>query len=665
MISRSQQFRTVTIGTTLEPDALLVRSVSGWERLSEGFEYELDLRSENPAIPLHTLTGAPLKLSIELPNDRQRCIHGHVRRFTAAGPVGRLTRYVATIVPWTWFLSRRTNCRIFQNKSVLQIIKEIFEEYGPAAYDFQHLRKYPPREYCVQYRESDLDFVNRLLEKEGLTTFFRHDDDRHTLIITDSPTGHHAENALTTLPYRPGELVNADSDVIASWASERRVLTSAVTLDDFDFMKPRTSLRAGTIGPREDGLPPLERFDYPGGYTVPRQGEEYTRDAVEQLEAEEYEYRGETNARGLACGSELKLTNHPDEAQNRSYLITGTEIEINSDDHDAAGRLPGQPLMLTRFRAIEAKRPYRPAMRTPTPRVHGPQTAIVVGPANEEIYTDEWGRVKVKFHWDRYARGDENSSCFVRVSQLWAGRGWGAMFLPRIGQEVIVEFLEGEPDRPIITGRVYNRDNPVPYPLPAHKTISCIKSDSTKGSGGFNEIKFEDKKGEELFYEQAEKDRQVLVKNNNSENVGANESLSVGGNRSKSVVKNEQVSIGENYQAQIGQNSATSVGDHMVVNVGKTLVFQAGTSITLKCGLSTIHMNQAGIITISGTIVTMAGMVNCNVAAPLTNMSGLVTLVNGAITRMDGALLAHMGSPTKASVDGGETVIKGGPIKLN
>jgi len=650
----TQEHRFIGVVTPLGEDVLLLNSFSYSEALGGLFELELDLLAESTDLQFADIVGQNVTVRLDLPGDKKRYFNGYVSRFSLVGQEGDSLRYSATVVPWLWFLTRTSDCHIFQNKTVPDIIKEIFGKHGSASFEEALSGDYRTWEYCVQYRETDFNFVSRLMEQEGLYYFFKHEDGKHSLVLADSPSAHKPYAGYETIPYYPPTQQTREQEYISDWDIEQEVQPRVFTHTDFNFKEPGSDLVASRRIDQGRAGPDFEIFDYPGEYTSLKEGETYARTRIEEIHAGCETLRGETTARGLSAGFTFDLTNHPRQDQQRNHLVTSVSLSATTPGFYSGGT--EEQGFSCSFTAVDAKQPYRVPRSTPKPSVPGPQTAMVVGPSGEEIYTDEYGRVKVQFHWDRYGTADENSSCWVRVAQLWAGKKWGAMYIPRLGQEVIVEFLEGDPDQPIITGRVYNAQSMPPYDPTANKTVSTIMSNSSKGGGGFNEIRFEDKKGSEQIFVHAQKDRDIVVENNEThsvgndrqksvgndettsvgsnrtedvgenenitiggnrtESVGKNENISIGANRSENVSKNESVTIGENQDVSVaknrqhtvgkdeklsvGDNRRVSVGKNHTLNVGKKLQISAGDEIVLKTGSATIMMKKNGDITIKG-----------------------------------------------------------------
>ncbi len=578
-------------------DQLLFRHMDAEEELGRPFKYDLTLLSERGDLSLGDLLGQVVTVELDLPGDTptpnagMRYFNGYVTRFSRQGAYRQFHVYLATVRPWLWLLTRASNCRIFQNKTVPEIIKEVFRSHGLTDFKESLTGDYVAHDYVVQYRETDFNFVSRLMEHEGIYYFFTHEAAKHTLVLADSVSAHNTVPGYEEIPYiRPGSLQQSLPDHLDDWGISQQIEPGTVFLNDFNFETPQLGLLTQYSAPNPHEKSDYEVYDYPGDYGKSKDGEGYARLRMEELNARYERVSGGGNARGISVGALFEPTSLPLDADNREYLLAAARIAIEGPDYETQEGAREDEVFRCVFVAIDSKRPFRTARTTPRPTVAGPQTATVVGQSGEEIWTDKYGRVRVQFHWDREGANDENSSCWVRVAQVWAGSQWGAMHIPRIGQEVIVDFLEGDPDKPIVTGRVYNDANMPPYALPDNKTQSGIKSRSSKGGQpqNFNEIRFEDLKGKEELHIQAEKDMSTLVK--------ANESLSVGGDRSVSVTGNQSVTISGKGQSPI--HSSTKVTGKYDLDVSDTIHIKAPTSITLECPGSTLVM-EPGKITIT------------------------------------------------------------------
>lgn len=483
----------------LGKDALLLHRMTAKEEIGRLFEYELELLSTDHNLTLQDVLGQNLTVTLQLPEKEKRFFNGHVSRFTYAGRHGRYAHYRCTVRPWLWFLTLRTDCRIYQEQKVPEIIEETIRRHGFADFEDQLVAEYRNWDYNVQYRETDFAYISRLMEQEGIYYYFKHEDGKHVLVLADGVTAHRAAPGYESVPFVPVGTEGEQIESVSDWLVSQQVEPAAIGFRDFDFRGPRDKLetKISTLAEfQTDGVPSqseLEIYDYPGEYESLEEGEAYARVRMEELEAQYEVVEGRTNARGLAVGSLFTLADHPRSDADREYLILSARYELHSNAYESATEeeAEAEPTFTCSFRAIDSGHRYRSPRTTPLPLVRGPQTATVVGPKDEKVWPDKYGRVKVHFHWDRYQEKDENSSCWIRVSQGWAGGGWGGMHIPHVGQEVVVEFLEGDPDRPIITGRVYNAGQMPPLELPEHKHKSILRDDYG------NQIVFDATPGEE------------------------------------------------------------------------------------------------------------------------------------------------------------------------
>jgi type VI secretion system secreted protein VgrG len=630
-MATSQASRTVQIKTPLGTDALLLTHFSAHEQVSRLFEYDLQLLSDAGDLNADKILGQPVTVKFQLPDKAgNRFFNGFVTEFSQTGYEERHHRYQATVRPWFWFLTRTSDCRIFQGKTIPDIFQAVVGQYGFSDFKLKLSGSYSPRDYCVQYRETDFNFLSRLLEFEGIYYFFEHEDGKHLMILADDANAHSKFKGYETVPYYPPSTpdVQRERDHLTSWIQSKSVQSGAYATTDYDFSAPKKSLLQSSSISKSHAQSKFEIYDYPAELGKLDSGEtsRVAKVRIQEIQATQTIASGEGDAAGLATGYAFSLAKYPRADLNIEYFIIGSTISLTSDAHMSGGADPGTEFAIS-LQAIDAKTPYRPQRSTPKPVVQGAQTAIVVGAGGDEIYTDKYGRVKVQFPWDRQGKNDENSGCWIRVAQVWAGKQWGAMHIPRIGQEVIVSFLEGDPDQPIITGRVYNGANMPPYDLPANKTQSGIKSRSSKDGSpaNFNELRFEDKIGSELVTIHAEKDNELTVEHDETHTVGNDEthkvghdeteavghdqSLSVGNDRSKTVEANETVSVGKNRtetvngneSITIGKNRDEGVGGNESVAVGKnqSLAVTADQSITVGGGRS-MSVGKDESITVSG-----------------------------------------------------------------
>jgi type VI secretion system secreted protein VgrG len=675
-MARTQKHRELAIGTPLGEDVLLLIRMSGTEQLGRPFEYQLELASEDHQIKAEDIIGQNVTIRFTISNGEIRYFNGYVSRFIHIPSSGKFAQYQATIVPWLWFLTRTADCRIFKEMTVPDIIKEIFSEKGFTDIKDALNGSYRTWENCVQYRESDFNFVSRLMEQEGIYYFFKHEDGKHSLILADSYSAHSPYPGYDELVYHPSDKGTSPEECVSEWMIETSLQSGSYALKDFDFKKSQSDLQTRSKMPRNHASSEFEIYDYPGEYTETSDGNEYTKKRIEELRAQYEVITVGSDSRGICTGCLFQLVNHTRDDQNREYLITSTNYKIDAGEFYSESQGSGEFFCSCEFTTIDSGQQFHSPRLTPKPSIPGPQTAMVVGTKGEEIDTDEFGRVKVQFHWDRYSEADENSSCWIRVAQVWAGKKWGAMYIPRIGQEVIVEFIEGDPDRPIITGRVYNDQTKPPYELPAEKTKSTLKSNSSKGGGGFNEIRFEDKKDSEQIFIHAEKNLDIRVKNDRFETIGTdgvgNRHLVVEQDKEEHVKNDRDETVDNHHKEKIGGDrnlevvgkEAKKVGGSLSLTVnddvtevfkknhseqvtndyylkGDNLVIEGMTNVTIKVGQSYIAIEAGGIkIGTTGTLelestgqFSIKGTAGVKVESPATvDVEGTMTTVKGSAT---------------------------------
>ena len=612
----SQRRRHIGIATPLGHDVLLLNRFTLRERLSAPFEIEVDLSSVDPNIDYKKVVGFPTAIRLHMGKAGTRYFHGHVSRFVQVAGQGHYARYRATIVPWIWFLTRTSDCRVFQRKSVLDIAENVFNghRFGSEFYDLRLKDRYPKRRYCVQYRETDFNYISRLLESEGIYYWFDHTQKSHRLVLADGIGASKPAPGFEKLKFNPVQLDAAEGRTdIVEWTVQQEVQPVRYQLKDFDFKKPSDPLMAGHDIPREHGMARFAMYDYPGEYYEPKDAKRYAQLRLEELQVRYEVIQGVTGARGLAAGTVFELADHPRKDQNRKYLITELNLTADAGEFESGGNV--EDFFSCHFTAIPSKTPYRPQRVTPKPIIQGIQTATVVGEKGKEVDPDDYGRVKVQFHWDRYGKMDENSSCWVRVSQPWAGKGYGGMNIPRIGQEVVVEFIEGDPDRPLINGRLYHAENMPnasnagrdgkpgnrkPSGLSKAGMMTSFKSSSLGGSGGSNEITMNDEGGKEGLFLKAQKDEIHNVGNDREDSVSNNESRKVGVDRTREVGNNEKVTIGNNRTKDVGVDETVTIGSNHTVSVG------ANESITIGANRSvTVGANENYTVKVCRMLMTM------------------------------------------------------------
>lgn len=643
-----QDNRLLAIHTPLGKDFVLINRFKYAEGLSRLFTLEIELLREESdpgyeptVIDPTSIVGKAVTMTIDQRDGTVREVTGIVNRFSQGHRDTRFSYYTASVVPHLWLLTQISQSRIFQNISVPDILRKVFKGFEVA---WQLQGNYNPRNYCVQYHESDFDFASRLMEEEGIYYYFEHSGGKHKMIVGDTPQSHALCPSKSRVPFYIDVTRQAEDYVtsVNRWQTDYRLQTGKVTMWDFNFQLPSRKLDHSkesifSVGDNKK----LESYDFPGGYArkydgVDGSGGERAADlskvdgdktktvetSMQSLDGQYKVINATGDCSSLTAGYRFELFNHPGTANNGPYVITSVAHEGEQNPGYVSDDEVERPYSNS-FSCIaygSGAPPFRPPRTTPKPIVRGSQTAFVVGPAGEEIFTDKYGRVKVQFHWDRDGQVNESSSCWVRVAQGWAGNKWGSMFIPRIGMEVIVHFLEGDPDQPIITGCVYNPQTMPPYTLPDEKTKSTVKSNSSKGGGGFNEIRFEDKKGSEQIFIHAEKDqdirvkndakelilhdRHLIVENDQREKVKKDKHLKVVGNHNEKVDGSISIHAGTDFEEKAGTKFAVDAGSEIHLKSGTTLTIETGTSLTLKVGGNFININSGGIF-IKGTMVML------------------------------------------------------------
>ena len=691
----TQENSFIQVDTPLGKDVLVLASYTGREELSRPFTYKLEMVSEKETIDPTKLIGKQVTFKVQMPDDKFRFYNGHVWRLVAGRHEGwekGRRHYWAEVVPWLKLLSLNADCRIFQDKKVPEIIEQVFKDHKFTDYKQKLMGIYPKLEFCVQWRESDFDFVSRLMEEYGIFYYFQHADKKHTLMLADHKGAHEncEENDVKFLDSFDDQLPSQ----ITRWEHQFEMVPGKFAHTDYNFETPSTNLAAATPSkvPLKD-IKNFEVFDYPGGYGTKVDGSTLAKTRIEQLEVPYDTVTGQSNCASFTPGGKFKLIEHPVKAEkNQEYVLTRVEHSAREPSlYEASapaetsktaseGEIP-EPAYANSFCSIPSQLAFRPTRTTRRPTIQGPQSAVVVGPKGNEVFTDKYGRVKVQFPWDRKGKMDEKSSGWMRVSQDWAGKGWGGMFLPRVGQEVLVEFLDGDPNRPIITGRVYNAEQEVPYKLPDAKTVSGIKSRSSdKGDKAtFNELRFEDLKDKEHIYFHAQKDFVRVVEHIDTLEVGYKSSkydkgklelkaegkpgdqlIDILNNRTVTVhegdctleVKQKDhkilvdkgsqfVEIKKNQVVKITENQVLKIDKDQSTKVGMTSTLDAGKSIVLKVGTNSITIDRKG--------VTIVGMKFSATGKTQTLLKGMETKVAG----------------TMVQVKGGMVQVKGGIVKIN
>ncbi len=666
--------RAVDITTSLSLKApalaeLYPQRFSGQEMLNDLAQFNL-MGFSTSAL---SLSGAVIShVTATLHNDaNQRPLDALVAEIHQLPADATAERYQLVLRPWLWWLTLASNNRVFQNKTTSDIVTGIFSDHGFTDYQLKLSGSYEPREYCVQYGETDFAFVSRLLEEEGIFWFFTHEDGKHTLVLGDSNDAFPQIPNGPKVPYLGQGIGVRELHGVRSGQLCLQAVAGVYSATDYEFTTPTTSLYSqaeAVAGPRS-------MYEHPGGYTAKARGDALSKQRVDELRSQEKRFIGESDCRWLVPGHWFTLDGHDDESLNIDWVVTSVTHEASHEHYR------------NRFEAIPKATNYRPPRTTPKPRMHT-QTAVVVGKSGEEIWTDQYGRIKIQFPWDRLGNNDETSSCWVRVVLPWSGKGFGMQFIPRIGQEVIVTFIDGDPDRPLVTGCVYNGDNTLPYALPDNQTQSGIKTNSSKGGGGFNELRFEDKKDAEEVFLQAQKDMKVNVLNDSTATIGHDETLTVQNARTRTVKEGDETitlekgkrsvtiqtgsdtldvkdsrtvkvgadqthSTGGNYSHKVTGNYELTVDGNLTIKVSGTLTLQSGGSLTIK--------SDADLAAQAGTSITQkAGTSLTNQAGTSLDNKAGTTLTNDA-----GISLTNKASAEQTVDGGGMLTIKGGLVKVN
>ncbi|EHN0068397.1 type VI secretion system tip protein VgrG, partial [Escherichia coli] len=589
----------VTLSGSAVPDGMLLfASLGGTETVGELFTYSIKLKTPDilnlgyvsPAanLQLKPMVGKDLCVNIELDGGGKRYISGLVTAARVAGHQGRSVVYELRLEPWLKILTHTSDYKAFQNKNVVEILDEVLDEY-PWPVEKRLVENYPTRAWQVQYGETDFDFVQRLMQEWGIYWWFEHSENSHTLVLADAINVHKAcADSPLVCYYQKG--LKLDKEFIHTITANESLRSGQWVLNDFDFMKPRSLLKSTVANPRETGLAEYEHYEWPGDYFTKSEGEMLTRIRMEEQRSPGSRVQGSGNIRTLMTGFTFTLENYPTAEVNREYLLVQTTLFIQ-DNAQHSGQEQHFSYS-TSFELHPTSEVYRPQRTLSKPHTKGPQSAIVTGPAGQEIWTDKYGRVKVQFGWDRYGKNDENSSCWVRVSYPWAGKGFGGIQIPRIGQEVLVDFKNGDPDLPIIVGRTYNQDTMPPWGLPGAATQSGFYSHTIGGGPtNANALRFEDKTGGEEIWLHAEKDQRIEVNNN--------ESHWVGNNRLKVIDKTETAIIGEERSLTVQMDDTSLAGQNKTIQAVQNLRLAAGDSIILSCGNTILQMTSDGIFNIT------------------------------------------------------------------
>ncbi len=678
MATYTQAGRRLTLHTPLGKDALLLTRFNGQEQISKLYAFQLEMVSERDSIAAKDIVGKNVTFTVDLPDQTPRYFNGFVSRFAYCGTEGRLSRYRAEVVPWLWFLDQTADCRIFQGETVPQIVKKIFDEMKFTDYEDKELfkddlKKHPKRDYCVQYRETDFHFISRLLEEEGIFYFFRHENGKHVLVLGEKPAAYR-DCAEYELSCAASPNTTDPSEKVLTWEHQYEFRPGKFVQTDYNFEEPGTNLltRTNTVV-KFDGVAGFEMFDFPGLYKDKGVGEESVKVRMEEIEAAHDVVRGSSICRTFTPGGKFKLAHHRSAAEEgKIYVITSVQHAASlGGSYQTAGGSGGEVEYRNTFTCIPEQVTFRPARITRKPVVHGAQSAVVVGPDGEEIHTDEFGRVRVQFHWDREHQWDDRSSFWVRVSHPWAGKNWGMIHIPRIGQEVIVDFLEGDPDQPIIIGRVYNADQMPPYPLPDQSMVSGVKTDSTPGGGGYNELSMDDTKGKEKITIHGQHDMATTVEHDMTETVKT-------GNRKVTVesgTSTETIKGNASLTVQDGSRIVDVTGGDYKATASDAVILHGkgkGVSITGDSDGVSITGNGKGVTIKGDPSFSAEGTSSAELKSPKVDIGNAEITIDGTTVTIKHGAIEINGTEVKI-IAGGSSItlnssgveIKGSVIKEN
>jgi type VI secretion system secreted protein VgrG len=612
--------RNIIIHSPFKED-IKFRSFNGDESLSKLFEFSIQMQSDSRDLAAPDILGQSITIEINALHDSKRYLNGQCTHFEYTGvaetETGRYYKYIATLRPTFWYATRSSDFKVFQKMDVPSIIKDRLSKY-PFAIDDRTTTAYPILDYCVQYRESDFAFTSRLMEKEGIYYFFEHSMGDHVLVLCDSIAAHAPYPDYESVPFYAPDMTYSDDarDHYSAWSVSHTVDPGTYATDDFDFKQPAADLSITKNNPRPHANSSYEIYDFPGGYTDMGDAEHYSQVRMEELQNGNEIVTGKGEVRGAAVGFLFTLENHKREDQNREYLITRVKYSARDDKYESAGS-GSSYFYNAEVVTIPSSEIFRPKRVTPIPRTFGSESAIITGPKGEEIYTDQYGRIKLQFHWDRYGTWDENSSCWIRVASPWAGSNFGGIFIPRIGQEVLVDFINGNPDRPMVVHRVYNEDNMPPWDLPANDTQSGYLTRSTRGgaagpglrdgAGDANAVRFDDRLGAEELWIHAQLDQLTEVENDERKWVGRDrkkeidrdETNTIGRDRKETVVGNETITVKGSRAETVGKGEVIGITGSQAITVSDTQ------ALTVKNDIA-MHSTDGEIVIVAATKITLA-----------------------------------------------------------
>lgn len=647
--------QSLQLTTPLGKDKLIASSLDGGESISQPFHFTVIATAAEDGLDVSSVLGKTVTASLVDGDGKTRYINGLAARVVVQG-----RQWVIELRPWLWMLHLTSDNRIFQSKTAVEIIKAVFDGAGYSDYKDSTTATYAQREYCVQYGETSFDFVCRLMEDEGIWYSFEHADGKHTLVLADDSSAHTACPQVSAAKYLdlPPEKGWLENNRVEQVSVTQAVTVGKVQADDYNFTTPSTELKVNAAG---SGT--FQIYDYPGGYDTKDAGSTMANKRLQSFEAVAKLMDGRSDVRHFTAGCKFTLSNHPDTSLNADWALLSVSHSARPNEYGNS------------YSAFPADTVFRPPRATPRPRIPGTQTALVVGKSGEEIWTDQYGRIKVQFHWDQLGTKDENSSCWIRVAQPWAGKSWGAWTLPRVGQEVVVSFLEGDPDRPLVTGTVYNGENSLPYALPDEQTKTTLKSNTSKGGAGYNEIRFEDKADSEEIFVHARKDMNIEVEKGNraATIMEGDDSLTVSkGNRTTTISKGNLTTTvtegNETHEVQKGTRAVT-VKDNETHTNSADFTHEVKGNYTLKVtGDLSIQVSGKMTLKSDGDMIVQTGASGTvKSGTSLTVQSGTdLTAKAGTGATLQGGTTVEVKGSASGTVDGGGMLaVKGGMVQIN
>ncbi len=677
--------RKVKMKGDYQPDNLTIKGARVEEGMNKLTETTIEFICQDKTLKLEGIVGKKITVTVEDASQSERTFTGRCVSAEYIGLYQGKGHYIAECRPFLWFLTRGRENRIFQDMTVVEIMQEVLQDYGFWTDVKNKLSEtYEKRIYCVQYRESDYDFICRLMEEEGIYFYFIEEGEKEKMVLADSISAHDATPGGPEFEFNFREAeYRRDDDHVFDWNAVEGQTTGKVTLDDYDFEKPQSDQKeVSTIPKGKHDHKDYEHYNYPTRSIIPAERARFTRVRMESKAIEFQRWRGVSNIRTMGNGQTFKLNNHPRVKGDNDFLIIGAthllQVENDYEDEETKDNLLDERLEIDEknkdtyrclFEVIPKKEPYRAPQITPWPEMTGLQTAVVTGPSGEEIYTDQYGRIKVQFHWDRDGKLDEKTTCWVRCVMPWTGKKWGMISIPRIGQEVVIQFEEGNPDRPFCTGMLYNADTMPPYALDANKTQTGIVTRSTKegNANTFHELIFEDKKEAEFIRLQSERDYKETIKNNADITIGlehkdegnlhqtvhkdqteiiktgdltvtvekGNEKRDIKTDQTEKIGSNRKQDIGSDSSVKIGSNSTMKVGQKTTIDSGTDILIKAGMSITLKVGGTSMKLDSSGV-TVKGPMLKLQANAMAEIKSPMTTVKGDGMLIlKGGLTMIN------------------------------